>query len=127
MALECSTHPWNNWTDCTSKCGPGTQYRIRDYKDPELAKNYKCHQVLRQNQNCIGNRCGLTYSSDMTGITECELTEWSNWTECSKKCGRGYQKRLREYVNGHNKERCQVCTRFLHNARVSFKFTFSFP
>uniref|UniRef100_A0A1A9ZR78 Spondin-1 n=1 Tax=Glossina pallidipes TaxID=7398 RepID=A0A1A9ZR78_GLOPL len=107
VALECSTHPWNNWTDCTSKCGPGTQYRIRDYKDPELAKNYKCHQVLRQNQNCIGNRCGLTYSSDMTGITECELTEWSNWTECSKKCGRGYQKRLREYISGHNKERCQ--------------------
>lgn len=105
--MECSTHPWNEWSECTAKCGAGTQYQMRAYKDPRLAESFNCKVVLRQNQNCIGQQCGVQQLE--TASAECELSAWSQWSECSKKCGKGFQTRTRDYMNPYAKEKCQVC------------------
>jgi len=34
---ECATNSWSRWDECTTKCGPGKQYRIREFKNPALA------------------------------------------------------------------------------------------
>ncbi|XP_037814121.1 spondin-1 isoform X1 [Lucilia sericata] len=104
--LECSTHPWSSWTECSAKCGAGTQYRTRAYKDPRVAESFNCKVVLRQNQNCVGTQCGIQ-QPDLPGA-ECELTNWSQWSECSKKCGKGFQTRTRDYSNPYAKEKCQA-------------------
>ncbi|KAM7343755.1 spondin-1 isoform 2-T2 [Cochliomyia hominivorax] len=104
--LECSTHPWSSWTECSAKCGAGTQYRTRSYKDIKVAENFNCKVVLRQNQNCIGTQCGIQ-QPDLPG-PECELSKWSPWSECSKKCGKGFQTRTRDFTNPYAKEKCQA-------------------
>lgn len=111
--LECATHPWNSWSECSTKCGPGTQYRIRSYKDSKLAESYDCKIVLRQNQNCIGNQCGGLTTMIGAGTetnAECELSQWGPWSKCSKRCGKGLQSRTREYINAYASENCQVIT-----------------
>ncbi|XP_069963854.1 spondin-1-like isoform X3 [Bactrocera oleae] len=57
---ECFTHPWTAWTECTSKCGEGRQFRTRVYKQPDLADIFKCEVETRQDRNCMGEECGRT-------------------------------------------------------------------
>lgn len=57
---ECLTHPWSGWSDCSTKCGEGMQYRRRVYKQPELARIYKCNVLLYEERACEGQVCGLS-------------------------------------------------------------------
>ncbi|XP_036334393.1 spondin-1 isoform X2 [Rhagoletis pomonella] len=107
IPLECSTHPWNTWSECTTRCGPGTQYRTRAYKDPALAASFNCQVVLRQTRKCLGEQCGiekLELASEAT--EECELTPWNAWTPCSRRCGSGTSTRTRDYTNPYEREKC---------------------
>lgn len=107
MPLECATHPWSTWSECTTRCGPGTQYRTRAYKDPDLAASFSCQVVLRQAQKCIGEQCRIPdVEPDETEAAGCELTPWSTWSVCSRRCGRGYMTRSREYLNPYEREQC---------------------
>uniref|UniRef100_A0A1I8PDY0 Spondin-1 n=1 Tax=Stomoxys calcitrans TaxID=35570 RepID=A0A1I8PDY0_STOCA len=124
LPLECDTHPWTEWSECNVKCGPGTQYRLRDYKDPEVAKKKNCQEPLRQNQECNGP-CSDTVAAiappfvpsfvpslgpqptTRYGGAECELSQWSAFSECSNRCGAGVKTKTRNYVNPYNREKCQ--------------------
>lgn len=109
MPLECATHPWSTWSECTTRCGPGTQYRTRAYKDPDLAASFSCQVVLRQAQKCIGEQCRIPdVEPDETEAAGCELTPWSTWSVCSRRCGRGHMTRSREYLNPYEREQCLV-------------------
>ncbi|XP_017147974.1 spondin-1 [Drosophila miranda] len=55
---ECLTHPWSSWSDCSSKCGDGMQYRRRVYKQPELARIYNCNEPQYDERECQGQMCG---------------------------------------------------------------------
>ncbi|XP_053962415.1 spondin-1 [Anastrepha ludens] len=109
IPLECSTHPWNTWSECTTRCGPGTQFRTRAYKDPALAAaaSSKCQVVLRQTRKCVGEQCGAPQEELEAGKAgTCELTPWSAWTPCSRRCGRGVSIRRRDYTNPYEREKC---------------------
>lgn len=36
--------------------------------------------------------------SESLSIVNCSVSEWTNWSECSVTCGRGYKKRTRHVV-----------------------------
>ncbi|KAH8275874.1 hypothetical protein KR026_009129 [Drosophila bipectinata] len=135
---ECLTHPWSGWSDCSSKCGAGMQYRRRVYKQPELAKIYNCNVPQYEERECEGEMCGQNsimrnidpqidpeldpdqgfgrnvYQSPQQGRAECQLGSWSIWGPCSGSCGSGYETRQRQYLNPQSEAKCQS----VHRARL---------
>ncbi|KAH8384613.1 hypothetical protein KR093_002648, partial [Drosophila rubida] len=120
--LECATHPWNDWSNCSTRCGPGYSQRYRSFKNPSLAASYNCDRHLDENRQCQGTQCGTedsengdpntNYNPDgPESIAECELTKWSDWSPCSKPCGRGSSTRTRDYYNPQARAHCQTAIR----------------
>ncbi|EDV98195.1 GH22805 [Drosophila grimshawi] len=123
--LECATHPWNDWSNCSTRCGSGYSQRFRSYKNPALATSYSCDRRLEEMRQCQGTQCGnendLGNAAFDNGaynnpngpdtIAECELGTWSDWSPCSKTCGRGISTRTRDYYNPQARSRCQTVMR----------------
>ncbi|KAH8301613.1 hypothetical protein KR059_006588 [Drosophila kikkawai] len=132
LPRECLTHPWSSWSDCSSKCGVGMQYRRRVYKQPELARIYNCNVAQYEERECQGEMCGqnslmrnagefedLEITSlgmggnayqpqhQHQGRAECQLSSWSSWSPCSVTCGEGYEMRQRQYLNPQAESKCQ--------------------
>lgn len=128
---ECLTHPWSSWSDCSTKCGEGMQYRRRVYKQPELARIYNCNVPQYEERACDGQDCGLSgdpmrhvedHDEFNMGLqhqqqdayqrrAECQLSGWSGWSSCSVTCGEGYQMRQRQYLNPSAELKCQSVRR----------------
>ncbi|XP_017115447.1 spondin-1 [Drosophila elegans] len=125
---ECLTHPWSSWSDCSSKCGVGMQYRRRVYKQPELAKVYNCNVPQYEEQECQGEMCGqnspMRVPEEFEDLepaiggngyqpainqrrAECQLSLWGSWSPCSVTCGDGYEMRQRQYLNPQAESQCQ--------------------
>ncbi|KAH8285068.1 hypothetical protein KR054_004674 [Drosophila jambulina] len=129
LPRECLTHPWSSWSDCSSKCGVGMQYRRRVYKQPELARIYNCNVAQYEERECQGEMCGQNslmrnagefeelepglgiggnaYQPQQQGRAECQLGSWSSWSSCSVTCGDGYEMRQRQYLNPQAESKCQ--------------------
>ncbi|XP_037954007.1 spondin-1-like [Teleopsis dalmanni] len=110
-ALECNTHPWQDWSECSSKCGEGTQFRTRDYKEPEVAKKFNCYKQNYEERSCFESNCehnnqNLDNSQEESN-DECQLTSWGPWSPCSKTCGEGVMTSYRQYTNPMIKTKCQ--------------------
>ncbi|XP_017147975.1 spondin-1 [Drosophila miranda] len=129
--LECAVHPWNDWSNCSTRCGQGYTQRIRSYKNPNLAANYNCVIQLEEIRQCQGTQCGQgeeEYAIAGPGVdvglglggegatgtgsmAECQLSNWSEWSPCSKTCGRGISTRTRDYYNPQARSRCLTVMR----------------
>lgn len=75
------------------------------------SKQNGCKRQLTQRDSCTG-QCERPNREDDTNEVppECALTEWSEFSECSVKCGMGVMVRSREYVLKSAKKRCQRTT-----------------
>ncbi|XP_062133083.1 spondin-1 [Drosophila sulfurigaster albostrigata] len=121
---ECQTHPWSAWTECSTKCGGGMQYKRRVYKQPELSRVYNCNVPLYEERECEGEACGVAESVNNADEfeefqlggqkippyqrqAECQLSGWSAWGSCSVTCGDGFQSRYRQYITPGAEEKCQ--------------------
>ncbi|KAH8384614.1 hypothetical protein KR093_002647 [Drosophila rubida] len=121
---ECQTHPWSSWTECSTKCGGGMQYKRRVYKQPELSRIYNCNVPLYEERECQGEACGMGETVDkledfeefqMGGQpnptyqrrAECQLSSWRPWSPCSVTCGDGFQTRYRQYITPGAEQKCQ--------------------
>uniref|UniRef100_A0A034VJ66 Spondin-1 n=1 Tax=Bactrocera dorsalis TaxID=27457 RepID=A0A034VJ66_BACDO len=121
---ECATYPWSHWSECNAKCGPGTQQRTREYKQPTVARRSKCRSALREEQPCNGRRCGSTNEENTEEgekpsdvqigpheNPECAISDWGEWSSCSATCGAGVIVRTRHYLNPRAKKKCQKVSR----------------
>ncbi|KAM4721899.1 LOW QUALITY PROTEIN: spondin-1 [Rhinophrynus dorsalis] len=81
--IPCMLSPWSEWSDCSVTCGKGTRMRQRMLKSP--AELGDCNEELKQVEKCMLPECPIS----------CELTEWSQWSECNKSCGKGHMIRTR--------------------------------
>uniref|UniRef100_A0A8C5DTD9 Spondin-1 n=1 Tax=Gouania willdenowi TaxID=441366 RepID=A0A8C5DTD9_GOUWI len=91
MMPECHTIPcmltlWSDWSDCSVTCGKGLRTRQRTLKSPvELGE---CSEELEQVEKCMLPECPV----------HCVMSEWTEWSECNKSCGKGHTIRTRMVV-----------------------------
>ena len=74
---------WRAWSGCSRTCGVGQLVRFRRCSNP-----YPAHGGME----CTGSPVQVTECS----IRPCpEFTPWSQWSQCSQQCGKGYRSRSR--------------------------------
>uniref|UniRef100_A0A8C4I3Y1 Spondin-1 n=1 Tax=Dicentrarchus labrax TaxID=13489 RepID=A0A8C4I3Y1_DICLA len=79
--IPCMLSPWSDWSECSVTCGRGMRTRQRMLKsDPA-----ECNEELEQTEKCMLPECPV----------DCMLSEWSEWSECNKSCGKGHTIRTR--------------------------------
>ncbi|XP_055530253.1 spondin-1 [Wyeomyia smithii] len=109
----CETEPWGEWTECSSRCNKGKQFRRRIYKHPLKATNANCKRKLTDRRPCVGQErdCDFVPSQEMDenypSEGECEVTEWGPWSECSTPCGKGNKTRSRKYKKKGARKKCE--------------------
>lgn len=114
---DCGVTGWSQWTECDSSCGKGQRSRERNYKNPSIAYDRGCKKKLVETKECHGStdNCNdggndeeeASETENPSAVDpECELTEFTEFGECSKKCGKGTRTRTREYVTKTNRKKC---------------------
>merc|ERR1719287_155623 len=82
--VNCQLHAWSGWSKCSAKCGGGVTQRLRDVKQAMMYEGKPCDQTS-QTKACNAEACEK----------DCELSEWTKWTKCSKDCDGGSKKRIK--------------------------------
>jgi hypothetical protein len=80
--VDCDLSAWSGWSKCSAACGGGVQQRLREVKVPMRFDGRPC-SATSMTKSCNGQACEK----------DCELTDWTAWTTCSKDCDGGTMKR----------------------------------
>ncbi|XP_054267798.1 spondin-1-like isoform X2 [Macrosteles quadrilineatus] len=107
----CALTEWTHWNSCSSSCGPGYQYRVRNFI--KKGRN-KCPrpEKLSQRKYCMLQQCRMSPQPTEEPIDpKCEVSEWADWSRCEpvdNRCERGMQKRYR-HVTARDNYRLKYC------------------
>lgn len=74
----------------------------------ELAKREECYEQQPNCDETDTNDSGNDGYLENVTEPECALTQWTDWTECKPKCGKGKQYQERRYVYKRGKKHCEV-------------------
>jgi hypothetical protein len=83
-SVDCKLAAWSGWSKCSAECGGGVSQRLRELK---VAMKYGGHpcSATSETRSCNGQACEK----------DCDLSDWTKWSTCSKDCDGGTQKRLK--------------------------------
>ncbi|KAF7458855.1 thrombospondin type 1 domain-containing protein [Cryptosporidium felis] len=82
----CRYSAWTIWSDCSTSCGVGSSVRTRTLIGATYFK-----------ESCI-DTIEITTCRKTLCATDCIVTEWSDWSECSSTCDLGNQFSTRSIV-----------------------------
>ena len=74
--VDCITSPWGDWSNCSAKCGEGTQTRERSIIRPPENGGSVCGAPLTETESCNEGPC--------PEVVECEMSPWSSWGTCGQ-------------------------------------------
>lgn len=90
------TH-WSDYTPCSATCGQGIRMRTRSYIHELKAREAACTSLLIEKEMC---------EADCYGDVSCATTSWSEWSECSVTCSKGFRSRTRKFMNRMARKVC---------------------
>jgi hypothetical protein len=82
--VDCSLGDWGGWSKCSAQCGGGVRQRLREVKRANKYGGHPCGAVS-ESAACSNQACEL----------DCDLTDWTKWSTCSKLCDGGTKKRMK--------------------------------
>lgn len=91
-AEDCQVTDWTAWSECDAECGGGDRFRSRGIRTLPANGGEPCPTLL-EIEACNEQPC-------LAEMNDCQMTEWTEWTTCSKSCGGGIMSRTREIVRG---------------------------
>ncbi|CAL4072077.1 unnamed protein product, partial [Meganyctiphanes norvegica] len=104
----CAMTGWTPWSDCTATCGKGFRMRTRHYLNRMGRK--KCDETRVEKQMCSGDVPDCA-EEELPVDPTCTVTQWSDWSPCSGKCGPGVMYRQRHfYTPSADKQKCGINT-----------------
>jgi hypothetical protein len=80
--VDCALMQWTGWSKCSADCGGGVTQRLRDVKRAMRYGGKPCSSTS-ETKACNAAACEK----------DCELSDWTEWTACSKDCDGGSRKR----------------------------------
>lgn len=80
---DCEVTPWNE-RECSVTCGGGLQKLVRNVVVPP-DEGASC-PPLEMEQSCAEVECPV----------DCQQSSWSEWSDCTAKCGGGVKQRMRK-------------------------------
>lgn len=89
---DCLWGAWDSWSSCE---------HMDECSICQLAQRYRSRQILvdakGDGRACVGT-WNETEPCQPSHAIDCELSEWAEWTTCSKSCGLGWQARMRRVM-----------------------------
>lgn len=89
---DCLWGAWESWSSCE---------HMDECSICQLAQRYRSREILvgakGGGKACIGS-WNETEPCQPSHAIDCELSEWAEWTTCSKSCGVGWQARMRRVM-----------------------------
>jgi hypothetical protein len=82
--IDCKLNDWSGWSGCTAKCGGGVMEKIRSTAIEAQHGGEPCGETS-QTESCNVQACDK----------DCELSDWTAWSDCSKECDEGTSERER--------------------------------
>merc|ERR1719183_1549474 len=82
--VDCELEAWSGWSKCSADCGGGVQQRLREVKVAMKYGGKPCGETS-QTLACNAQACEM----------DCQLSDWTRWTKCSKECDGGTKKRAK--------------------------------
>merc|ERR1719491_1684994 len=80
--VDCKLSTWSGWSKCSAQCGGGVTQRLREVKT-----------AMKYGGKPCGGTSQTTACNNQACEKDCELSDWTKWTACSKDCDGGTAKR----------------------------------
>lgn len=95
---DCKWTEWEPWGPCSASCGGGERERARD----------KSATAVDGGKDCVGKPLEVGECQNNTCPVDCNTTQWTEWNDCTLKCGGGERKRRKKLItrNSHGGEPC---------------------
>ncbi|CEM31478.1 unnamed protein product, partial [Vitrella brassicaformis CCMP3155] len=94
---DCAVAEWKDWGECSKSCEGGVKKRTREVTAEPQGGGEECPE-LEETAPCNEQPCPVA----------CVVGDWSIWSPCSKDCGGGKRRRVREITTEpqHDGEEC---------------------
>jgi hypothetical protein len=93
---DCTWTGWSVWQACSASCS-GSRSRTREVQDHAALGGKPCHGGVLEMGRCNPDDGESTPPGCPAAgvLVDCEIADWSPWSDCSQSCEGGYKTRQR--------------------------------